>query len=512
LASAQTQAARRARNFNIALLAILLLVIGTAAAIVNAQRSQEEAQRSQEERDLLEAVTTVTVLEARETAVAADQLAIESTTDAFAFATVNAQATSDIAANATRSAESAAAATAAFLSQDVDADGLTLAQELAIGTDPEDPDTDKDGLLDGVEVLLGTDPLNPDTDGDGRLDNMDQAPLRPFIQAENLDTLQPVSILTGESGESFNPAALAISANNHFVAVGRFDGEEATTPATLYLWHTLTGELVESPQQTESFNTVLAVGFNPNLGQVLLVTNGGTARWQLNESEQTLTIVQNPATSSNRSRCSAAISPDGSTALFGERARWWYYLIEAESLVRIADDSQNYNTNACYTDAIFSADGTYFGMIEDEGQNESVFVGQTVFRSFGRPFNKSVSGTIDMAVSADGNLLALGFENGRVELYDYSERRGGPPLIYGLDAHPSNAHAVFSPDNTILATSSPQDNTVRLWRVADGELLLELDDANDGVTSLIFSQDGHYLLFGTTTGEVLVYGMPEVER
>ncbi len=55
LASAQTQAARRARNFNIALVAILLLVIGTAAAIVNAQRSREE-------RDLLVAVTTVTVL------------------------------------------------------------------------------------------------------------------------------------------------------------------------------------------------------------------------------------------------------------------------------------------------------------------------------------------------------------------------------------------------------------------------------------------------------------------
>jgi WD40 repeat protein len=74
------------------------------------------------------------------------------------------------------------------------------------------------------------------------------------------------------------------------------------------------------------------------------------------------------------------------------------------------------------------------------------------------------------------------------------------------------AHAIFSPDGTILATRSPEDGIVRLWRAEDGSPLLELDTAADGVTSLIFSLDGHYLLFGTTTGEVHVYGMPEIER
>ena len=114
----------------------------------------------------------------------------------------------------------------------------------------------------------------------------------------------------------------------------------------------------------------------------------------------------------------------------------------------------------------------FLAILKDEGQDESVFVGQVLNRSFARPFNKSVSGTIDMALSPDGNILVLGFENGRIELYDYSERSGGPPLIYGLDAHPSNAHAAFSPDGTILATSSPDDSIVRLWRVEDGERLL----------------------------------------
>jgi hypothetical protein len=43
---------------------------------------------------------------------------------------------------------------------DPDTDGLTNAQELAIGTDPLNPDTDGDGYPDGIEVLYGSDPLD----------------------------------------------------------------------------------------------------------------------------------------------------------------------------------------------------------------------------------------------------------------------------------------------------------------------------------------------------------------
>ncbi len=61
--------------------------------------------------------------------------------------------------------------TTAQLLGDDDNDGLTGAQELALGTDPFNPDTDGDGLTDGDEInIYGTDPLNPDTDGDGLTD------------------------------------------------------------------------------------------------------------------------------------------------------------------------------------------------------------------------------------------------------------------------------------------------------------------------------------------------------
>jgi len=53
---------------------------------------------------------------------------------------------------------------------DSDGDGLSDAEETALGTNPYNPDTDGDGLSDGAEVANNTDPLNPDSDNDGLSD------------------------------------------------------------------------------------------------------------------------------------------------------------------------------------------------------------------------------------------------------------------------------------------------------------------------------------------------------
>ncbi len=54
---------------------------------------------------------------------------------------------------------------------DSDGDGLSNAQEIELGTDPQNTDTDDDGLSDFDEIYVyGTEPLDPDTDGDGLKD------------------------------------------------------------------------------------------------------------------------------------------------------------------------------------------------------------------------------------------------------------------------------------------------------------------------------------------------------
>lgn len=46
---------------------------------------------------------------------------------------------------------------------DTDSDGLTDAEEYALGTDPSNPDTNADGVLDGNEVHCESNPLDPES-------------------------------------------------------------------------------------------------------------------------------------------------------------------------------------------------------------------------------------------------------------------------------------------------------------------------------------------------------------
>ena len=55
-------------------------------------------------------------------------------------------------------------------SDDSDGDGISDVDELAEGYDPNAPDSDGDGLSDAQELELGTNPMSADTDGDGLSD------------------------------------------------------------------------------------------------------------------------------------------------------------------------------------------------------------------------------------------------------------------------------------------------------------------------------------------------------
>lgn len=117
---------------------------------------------------------------------------------------------------------------------DSDLDGLSNAQEQALGTDPNNPDSDNDGLNDGEEVnIFFTNPKNPDSDndglkdgdeiklgtfvnvpdsdGDGQLDGIDAAPLATSTPAP--DTGATAAVQTAVAGNATATALAAAAAN-----------------------------------------------------------------------------------------------------------------------------------------------------------------------------------------------------------------------------------------------------------------------------------------------------------
>ncbi|HVP30214.1 MAG TPA: toxin TcdB middle/N-terminal domain-containing protein [Myxococcota bacterium] len=82
---------------------------------------------------------------------------------------------------------------------DVDGDGLSTSEELALGTSPFSSDSDGDGLGDARELAVGADPTDPDTDGDGRPDGADPDPRRGIVYRQ-LDALGSPLVVTRDDG------------------------------------------------------------------------------------------------------------------------------------------------------------------------------------------------------------------------------------------------------------------------------------------------------------------------
>ncbi len=110
-------------------------------------------------------------------------------------------------------------------SVDVDEDGLNLDEELALGTDPENPDTDGDGIIDGQEALLGTDPLQ----AEGLQGSMGCQASAPTTS--HLGWLVVLLLLLWRArGRAARAALVAVLATSGVVASGSAGHAQAATP------------------------------------------------------------------------------------------------------------------------------------------------------------------------------------------------------------------------------------------------------------------------------------------
>jgi WD40 repeat protein len=82
-----------------------------------------------------------------------------------------------------------------------------------------------------------------------------------------------------------------------------------------------------------------------------------------------------------------------------------------------------------------------------------------------------------------------------------------PDIVWIRDGHTQHVYSVsFSPDGRLLASGS-EDNTIKLWRVADGALRQTYNEIF-GAFSIQFSSDGRLFGYGRADATVVVARNP----
>lgn len=108
-----------------------------------------------------------------------------------------------------------------------------------------------------------------------------------------------------------------------------------------------------------------------------------------------------------------------------------------------------------------------------------------------------------VAFSGDSKLLASGSDDDTIKLWNVANQQE----IRTLKGHSGWVWAVaFSPDSKTLASSSA-DKTIKLWNLETGEEISTLKGHSDGVTSITFSPDGKTLASGSLDKTIKLWNL-----
>jgi WD40 repeat protein len=105
---------------------------------------------------------------------------------------------------------------------------------------------------------------------------------------------------------------------------------------------------------------------------------------------------------------------------------------------------------------------------------------------------------------SDGSLVALSLENQTVELWDL--RTGEQKTTLKSEAPGDMLDVAVSQDGELLAAASAS-GTIEVYDLASMELVKTLDLHSAAINRILFSNDGKYIISGSTDGTVRLFGL-----
>jgi WD40 repeat protein len=265
-------------------------------------------------------------------------------------------------------------------------------------------------------------------------------------------------------------------------------------------------QLPDGQQTVLDIQDPLALTYAPNEGTLLIWTAESIQVFDPNTAARVATFDEYGTNVDG-----VAFSPDGKTLAANSgnphlTARLWG--IEDGQLEKAIEDPNNPGYGAAKVS--FSPDGQLLWAqgslwrVKDGARLTSL---ESVLRKEAPPYVAA-----SVSFSPDGKMLAIGYMEGHLQLWDLGEEK----LIRDLEGYRGEVlDLAFSPDGkTLAAVFGYPDTVIQLWTVPEGERLLSIKGVEwtHEFSQVVFSPDGQTLATVSKSEDGMDLGMVELWR
>ncbi len=284
---------------------------------------------------------------------------------------------------------------------------------------------------------------------------------------------EELNTLHGHSRDIYN---VTFSPDGILLASGSAD-------KTIKLWTVVDGEELTTFHEHSNSGSVGSVSFSPD-GTLLASGNlDKTIKFWKVANDREITVLYEHYSGW---RDGVNFSPDGTILVSGSddgTIKLWK-VEDGSELATLHGHVGDVVTSVTFSpDGILLASGSVSGTIKlwkvEDGSELAILHGHS-------------DAVISVSFSPDGTILASGSWDKTIKLWNVAD---GSELVT-LHGHP-NAVITFSPDSTILASGSENDEIIKLWNVADGQEISTLHGHSGYIYAVRFSPDGTMLASGS---------------